>query len=135
MSHPWMTFERYEATNPLVRFLALDHWWGAFLGFPGYLLLEAREASTDGSHFYPGSRLFDRAPKDERVKCAVSAATCVGFLGLTFAATDSLAHWAMQYLAPYLCFSWWLFAVTYLTLPPTPRVACSADGGAGRGRG
>ena len=114
MSHPWMTPERYEATNPLVRFLALDHWWGAFLGFPGYLLLEAREASTDGSHFYPGSRLFDRAPKDERVKCAVSAATCVGFLGLTFAATDSLAHWAMQYLAPYLCFSWWLFAVTYL---------------------
>ena len=88
MSHPWMTPERYEATNPLVRFLALDHWWGAFLGFPGYLLLEARETSTDGSHFYPGSRLFDRAPKDERVKCAVSAATCVGFLGLTL----SLIH-------------------------------------------
>ena len=42
MSHPWMTPERYAATNPVVRFLALDHWWGAFLGFPGYLLLEQR---------------------------------------------------------------------------------------------
>jgi hypothetical protein len=28
-SHPWMTPERYESTNPIVRFLALDHpWWG-----------------------------------------------------------------------------------------------------------
>jgi omega-3 fatty acid desaturase (delta-15 desaturase) len=114
MSHPWMTAERYQATNPIVRFLALDHWWGAFLGFPGYLLLEQKSASTDGSHFYPGSRLFDRAPKDERLKCAVSTVSCVSFLAATCAVTDSFTNWSMQYLAPYLCFSWWLFAVTYL---------------------
>ena len=35
MSHPWMTPERYEATNPLVRFLALDHAVGRVPGFPG----------------------------------------------------------------------------------------------------
>ena len=27
---------------------------------------------------------------------------------------SNLSHWAVQYLAPYLCFSWWLFTVTYL---------------------
>jgi omega-3 fatty acid desaturase (delta-15 desaturase) len=58
--------QRYESTNPIVRFLALDHPWGVFLGFPGYLLLEPKWSSTDGSHFNPQSRLFDRAPKDER---------------------------------------------------------------------
>lgn len=114
MSHPWMTAEEYRSTNPIVRFLALDHWIGAFLGFPGYLLLEPEWSSTDGSHFYPGSRLFDRAPKDERWKCAVSSAACVGFLLATFGACDGPAQWAAQFLAPYLCFSWWLFTVTYL---------------------
>ena len=114
MSHPWMTPERYAETNPVVRFLALDHPWGVFLGFPGYLLLEPKWSSTDGSHFNPQSRLFDRAPKDERVKCAVSTVACVGFLAATFAACDGPGQWAMQYLAPYLCFSWWLFTVTYL---------------------
>ena len=114
MSHPWMTAETYQGTNPVVRWLALDHWWGAFLGFPGYLLLEQKWASTDGSHFWPASRLFDKAPKDERLKCAVSTLACAGFLGLTFAVTDGVGAWSMQYLAPYLCFSWWLFAVTYL---------------------
>ena len=109
-----MTAEEYRSTNPIVRFLALDHWIGAFLGFPGYLLLEPEWSSTDGSHFYPGSRLFDRAPKDERWKCAVSSAACVGFLLATFGACDGPAQWAAQFLAPYLCFSWWLFTVTYL---------------------
>ena len=61
------------------------------------------------------SRLYDRAPKDERVKCAVSTVACAAFLGASFVACESnLAHWAIQYLAPYLCFSWWLFTVTYL---------------------
>ena len=114
MSHPWMTPERYKATNPIVRFLALDHWIGAFLGFPGYLLLEPEWSSTDGSHFFPGSRLFDRAPKDERLKCLISTLSCAGFLAASFAACDGPAQWAAQYLAPYLCFSWWLFTVTYL---------------------
>jgi omega-3 fatty acid desaturase (delta-15 desaturase) len=109
-----MTPERYEATNPIVRFLALDHPWGVFLGFPGYLLLEPKWSSTDGSHFNPQSRLFDKGPKNTRAKCAVSTAACAGFLALTFAACDGPANWAMQYLAPYLCFSWWLFTVTYL---------------------
>jgi fatty acid desaturase len=40
--------------------------------------------------------------------------SCVSFLAATFAVTDSFTNWSMQYLAPYLCFSWWLFAVTYL---------------------
>ncbi len=114
MSHPWMTAERYQETNPVVRFLALDHWWGAFLGFPGYLLLEQKWSSTDGSHFWPWSRLFDKAPKNERVKCAVSTLSCLAFLAGTFTATESLTNWSMQFLAPYLFFSWWLFAVTYL---------------------
>jgi len=114
MSHPWMTPERYQATNPVVRWLALDHPWGLFLGFPGYLLLEPKWSSTDGSHFNPASRLFDRAPKDERLKCAVSTVACASFLAATFAACDGPGAWFIQYGAPYLCFSWWLFTVTYL---------------------
>ena len=35
MSHPWMTAEEYRSTNPIVRFLALDHWIGAFSRVPG----------------------------------------------------------------------------------------------------
>ena len=89
MSHPWMAPDRYEETNPIVRFLALDHPWGVFLGFPGYLLLEPEWSSTDGSHFLPQSRLFDRAPKDERAKCAASTAACVGFLAASFAVRPS----------------------------------------------
>ena len=115
MSHPWMSKEEYADVNPIVRALALDGWWGTFLGFPGYLLLEPRWAGTDGCHFNPRSRLFDRAPKDERVKCAVSTVACAAFLGASFVACDSNpVHWFAQYAAPYLCFSWWLFTVTYL---------------------
>lgn len=84
------------------------------MGFPGYLLLEPEWSSTDGSHFNPRSRLFDKAPKDERLKCAASTVACAAFLAGTFAACDGPAQWAIQFLAPYLCFSWWLFTVTYL---------------------
>ena len=110
------TADRCLAFHPRLhrRFLALDHPWGAFLGFPGYLLLEPKWSSTDGSHFNPAGRLFDRAPKDERLKCAVSTVACAAFLLATFAACDGPAQWATQYLAPYLCFSWWLFTMTYL---------------------
>jgi len=113
-SHPWFNAEEYEAVNPIVRFLALDHPWGAFLGFPGYLLLEPRWSGTDGSHFNPDSRLFDRAPLERR-KCAISTACVASFLSLTIALSGfDLSNWFIGYGAPYLVFSWWLFTVTYL---------------------
>jgi hypothetical protein len=92
------TTDRCIASHPRLhpRFLALDHPWGAFLGFPGYLLLEPEWSSTDGSHFNPAGRLFDRAPKDERLKCAVSTVACAAFLLATFAACDGPARWATQ---------------------------------------
>jgi omega-3 fatty acid desaturase (delta-15 desaturase) len=34
------------------------------------------------------SRLYDRAPKDERVKCAVSTVACAAFLGASFVACE-----------------------------------------------
>ena len=114
MSHPWMKAEEYKETNAVVRALALDHWIGLYLGFPGYLLMEPEWSSTDGSHFWPWSRLFDRAPKNERLKCAVSSASCIAFLAGTFAFAGGPVNWAIEYGAPYLVFSWWLFTVTYL---------------------
>ena len=115
MSHPWWSAEEYKAVHPIVRVLALDYWVGTFLAFPGYLLLESKRFGTDGSHFWPGSRLFDNAPKAERRKCAISSAVCVGFLAATLLASGgSLYAWVAGYAAPYLVFSWWLFTVTYM---------------------
>jgi len=114
MSHPWFDKEEYAGVSPVVRALALDHPWGLFLGFPGYLLLEPEWSGTDGCHFNPQSRLFERAPPGERARCAVSTAACAGFLALSLHAAGGFGNWCVEYLAPYLVFSWWLFTVTYL---------------------
>lgn len=113
MSHKWWTREEYADVHPLVRALALDTPLGIVTAFPGYLLLEGKRCGTDGSHFWPGSRLFDRAPK-ERKKCAVSSALCVAFLAGTAWASGSAYAFLAGYVGPYAVFSWWLFTVTYL---------------------
>jgi len=107
-SHPWHTAEEYNAVSPLVRFLALDHFWGVFLAWPGYLLLESKAHGTDGSHFWPGSRLFDGAPKGERRRCVFSTACCIGALALSLGLCGwNPAAWALGYLLPYGVFSFW----------------------------
>jgi hypothetical protein len=54
-------------------------------------------------------QIVRRYAADERVKCAFSTVACAGFLAATFAACDGPGAWAVQYLAPYAFFSWWLF--------------------------
>ena len=104
----WHTAEEYREVSPLVRFLALDHFWGIFLAWPGYLLLESKTHGTDGSHFWPGSRLFDGAPKGERRRCMFSSACCIGALALSLGLCGwNAAAWALGYLLPYGVFSFW----------------------------
>ena len=63
MSHPWMTAEEYRSTNPIVRFLALDHWIGAFLGSRGTSCSNPSGHPPTGRTFTPGRGCLTARPR------------------------------------------------------------------------
>lgn len=111
MSFPWMTKERWESGIPApFRWLMLSpiH---PFVSFGiGYLFFGV----NDGSHFNPLGCLFWN--RREQVQCAVSVATVAAFLYVLIElcfARDWTAI-AIQYLAPWFVYNYWLVMVTYM---------------------
>lgn len=115
-SYAWFTEEqlnlpengvnRFFHSTPVLAFFA------PFLGWTFYLL-----GLPDGSHLIPVSpgRLWENASLKERVKCLISTAVCVAYFALFYSlANYDFKTFAFYYIGPFIMFSWWLVAVTYL---------------------
>uniref|UniRef100_A0AC35U4G5 FA_desaturase domain-containing protein n=1 Tax=Rhabditophanes sp. KR3021 TaxID=114890 RepID=A0AC35U4G5_9BILA len=106
--HVWITENHFEGLDVIsqnyVKFpptgLLLWHMY-TFLGIP------------DGSHFWPGSRLFTNTT--ERIQCAVSAlAVAASCFAALYFVDYSVYAWLKYYYLPCCFAGYWLVIVTYL---------------------
>jgi omega-3 fatty acid desaturase (delta-15 desaturase) len=110
MSHPWLTAEYVEnELSPLKEAIMACP---AF-AFVEYTFVYLMAGIADGSHYLPTSKLF--ADTTERIQCAVSSLSCIGFMGVLYwyFKDDVQSFWTM-YFVPLLIFNMWLIVVTYL---------------------
>eukprot|EP00038_Savillea_parva_P002561 m.115450 g.115450 ORF g.115450 m.115450 type:complete len:410 (+) comp10878_c0_seq1:474-1703(+) len=120
-SHSWVTPERMaDPESTTARFSERNPWimpLVPFVGWPLYLL-----GMPDGSHWIPlpgvpfkRNRLWESTSVNEMVKCIVSTAVVVAWVGGLYAYVSQDAWTLFQfYFAPVLVFGWWIVCVTYL---------------------
>jgi omega-3 fatty acid desaturase (delta-15 desaturase) len=83
-----------------------------FVAWPLYIA-----GAADGSHLFPlpMGRLYQNAPRIEKIKCLISTGVMGAVLAsLYFAFQKSIKAMAFYYFIPHVVFGWWLFVVTYL---------------------
>ncbi|CAJ0569875.1 unnamed protein product, partial [Mesorhabditis spiculigera] len=106
--HPWITIDLYETWNDFKRFYA-NNPYTALVRWYMYTVAGV----TDGSHFWPFSRMFDNTT--ERIQCAVSGLVCIAWATAAFWYLDySVYAWVKFYLLPVMSQGFWLTMVTYL---------------------
>lgn len=106
-SHPWFTEEEIQKTFLRRRMKSV---FTPFIVYAVYLYL----GEFDGSHIYPFGKLYENAPKKERLRCAVSTVAIFAFVGALFLFFDSWKEFFLFYGGAWLIFSFWLFMVTYM---------------------
>lgn len=105
-SHPWLDENKITKFNKhFVRNIFTPFFAFGFYLYSGF---------NDGSHINPVGKLFRDADKREKIKCAISAITIVGFLTLLYVSFDSWSQLMLFYVGPWIIFCFWLFMVTYM---------------------
>ncbi|GMR60504.1 hypothetical protein PMAYCL1PPCAC_30699 [Pristionchus mayeri] len=107
MGHPWITDDVFSAWGDGQKFYA-NNVVTAVVRWFFYTIAGV----TDGSHFYPFSRIFKS--NQERIQCAVSGLVCVAWATLAFYYFGSFSQWVKFYVFPVLAQGFWLTMVTYL---------------------
>ncbi|CAJ0928139.1 unnamed protein product, partial [Mesorhabditis belari] len=106
--HPWITNETHERWGDMEKFYA-NNPFTALIRWFVYTIAGV----TDGSHFWPFSRMFDNTK--ERIQCAVSGLACLTWATAAFWYLDyDLYTWTKFYLLPVIAQGFWLTMVTYL---------------------
>uniref|UniRef100_A0AC35U4G9 FA_desaturase domain-containing protein n=1 Tax=Rhabditophanes sp. KR3021 TaxID=114890 RepID=A0AC35U4G9_9BILA len=107
--HPWTLEEEYNEKNWFLKNFAKIPLSGLVRWNPIYTMV----GLPDGSHFWPGSKLFTNTT--ERIQCVVSALACLFCCGVAFWAVDySVYNWFKYYYVPCLFQGLWLVIITYL---------------------
>lgn len=129
-SHKWYHKDEFfgyfgQAGSYLLRLPVLP----LFVFFFGYLLAGIDDGRYDdtnrletplsdpiylSSHYWPFSKLFSNTK--ERIQCAVSSLSCVGFIAATlhFYFSYDMTSFLIVYFGPFCIYNYWLFMVTYM---------------------
>jgi omega-3 fatty acid desaturase (delta-15 desaturase) len=108
--HPWLTEEWWMQQGFVAKYYhKLIPITGFLMWSPGYLIFGV----PDGSHFWPGSKLF--TTKTERIQCAVSSICCIfSAMVALYVCNFSFIAYTKYYIMPVIFTGFWIAMVTYL---------------------